>query len=183
MDVDLKTVTFHEITHIVLGESTNGRKIPRWFDEGMAMYSSSQWRIENEKVLSWAVFTHSLIPLLDIEISFPSDEDSARLAYVEGFSAVSFLIKEFGLDGLQELIRSMREYDFKKAMFISLSVPYNEFVKMWSDYAKKSHSGIYLLLYRLFPWGIILLIFFLVVIITYRKRFKRIRESPDSIYR
>lgn len=89
----LNTVLVHELAHVYLDVRAAGR-VPRWMHEGVAQMVAGQWTMEDQVGLIAARFTNQLIPLSEIESSFPAQVERQRLAYRESFSVVKFLVEE-----------------------------------------------------------------------------------------
>jgi hypothetical protein len=96
-------VVTHELAHIFLGNVSRGGEVPRWLEEGFAMYQSQEWRIGQDVVVARAVLTGSALPLSQIESVNAFRESKARLAYTESFLAVSYLYGEYGEGTVKEL--------------------------------------------------------------------------------
>ncbi len=60
-------VVTHELAHIFMGTLSGQGRVPRWLDEGFAMYHSQEWRIGQEVAVARAVLTGSILPLSQIE--------------------------------------------------------------------------------------------------------------------
>jgi hypothetical protein len=179
-DIDIRSITRHELAHIVLGGAARGRRLPRWFNEGIAMYCSHEWRFGRERILAIANFTNSLIPLSFIEYTFPSDEKKAEIAYTESFSAVAYIIKNFGEEALRDILKNLTEEDFPGAMFSALGISYGEFAREWETWTKKTYNWAYFLFSNWFLWIIILVVFFIVSIVSVRSRRNKLKELSKS---
>lgn len=175
-DIDVKSITKHELAHIVLGEAVDGKRIPRWFNEGIAMYCSQEWRFGREKVLAIANFTNSLISLSSIEYRFPSDKKRAEIAYTESFSAISYIIKNFDREALKDILKNLKEEDFDEAMFSALGVTHKEFAREWEEWVTKTYNWTYFLSSNAFLWVIILIVFLVAGIISIRGRKNKLKE-------
>lgn len=181
-NVIFQTLVAHEISHCVLGDMLKGIWIPRWFDEGIAMYESHEWQFGEGFILSWANFTNSIIPLSQIERVFPQKLSEARLAYVESFSTISFIIQEFGREALLETIKFMKEtISFDLACKKALGLSKKDFEIEWLKWAKRNHSGFVVLLKDFFPYMIILIIFFIVVFFTLIQRKSKFSSKHPQI--
>ncbi len=97
-------VVTHELAHIFLGKLSGKAKVPRWLDEGFAMYQSHEWRIGQDLAVARAVLTGSILPLSQIETVNAFQESKAQLAYTESFLAVSYLYQEYGEGTVKELV-------------------------------------------------------------------------------
>ena len=100
-------VVAHELAHIFLGELSGEGRVPRWLDEGFAMYHSQEWRIGQDVAVARAVLTGSILPLSQIESVNAFRESKAQLAYAESFLAVSYLYGEFGEGTVKELVEHL----------------------------------------------------------------------------
>jgi hypothetical protein len=111
-------VVSHELAHILLGRFSRGAHIPRWLDEGFAMYHSQEWRIGQDIAVARAVLTGSTLPLSRIESMNAFQESQAQLAYTESFLAVSYLYREYGEGTVQELVSHLAEGNSLDAAFL-----------------------------------------------------------------
>ena len=69
--------------------------IPRWFDEGLAVYYSGERGLASSSLISKALLSNSIIPLEEIDEVLTFHKEKAQLAYQESFTAITFLIEEF----------------------------------------------------------------------------------------
>ncbi|MCD6384341.1 hypothetical protein J7M23_01050 [Candidatus Sumerlaeota bacterium] len=83
----------HEYAHIYLGNMCS-RRLPRWLDEGIAMHLAGDWHLSDAIDLAVARLSGKYIPLAELEVSFPSDPKRMRLAYLESYSLVSYILKQ-----------------------------------------------------------------------------------------
>ena len=88
---DLGEVFRHELAHVALYDAVNSQAVPRWFNEGFAMVASGESSFLRMKTMLFANVGGSLIPIHDIERSFPDDELKAQVAYAEAVDVVRFL--------------------------------------------------------------------------------------------
>jgi hypothetical protein len=133
----------HEFCHIALGRALGGRRIPRWLDEGFAIYEAREWRLFRYAVLAEAALTDRLIPLRVLTESFPEEADRAELAYAESFLFVSFLIQQLGREPFHRLIREYARFgDLDGAIRRAAGLTPAELEKRWVDYLKLRVSWI-----------------------------------------
>ncbi len=172
----LKFVIGHEIAHILLHRKAETH-IPRWFDEGSAIYLSRDLTFLDEVKLSIAVLTKSIIPLNQLNNSFPRSKTNANLAYIESAFTIEFLVSEFGEQILTDILEQTSEFnDFSKGFLqatggMELSV----FQLEWNHYLKRT----FVLTFLLKPNLIFLIVAFLALSIGISKRFKG-RKSGSS---
>jgi len=142
--IDLIKVFKHEFTHIALGRAFRGREnVPRWLDEGLAMYESREWNLSRTFSMTRAVLTDSLIPLSEIAHFFPQDPGRARLAYSESFYLISFLINRCGKEDFHRFIQ---EYsggkELKEVLIGVYGIRWEELEKKWKNYLRLRFSWI-----------------------------------------
>ena len=142
--IDLRKVFKHEFTHIALGRAFRRReRVPRWLDEGLAMYESREWDISRVFTMTRAVLTDSLIPLSEITHSFPLEGDKAGLSYSESFYLISFLINRCGRESFHRFIK---EYSGGKGLEEVLmevyGIKWEELEERWRNYLKSRFSWI-----------------------------------------
>ena len=83
----------HELTHFLIGAVAPPSTIPRWFNEGTAMYLAGEESFRSKINISAAIYTKSLISLNEIEYVMTFSSDRANLAYAESRAALVYLIE------------------------------------------------------------------------------------------
>lgn len=89
--VDLGEVFRHELAHIALEDATNGRHVPRWFNEGFAIQASGEADWMRARTLWTATLSDTLLPLSSLDRSFPDRHYEVNVAYAEAADFVRFL--------------------------------------------------------------------------------------------
>jgi hypothetical protein len=92
MPADLDAVVTHELAHLAL-DAALGPRAPRWLHEGFAYLHSSDFSLDRTRTLTGMAWTGHVIPLVDLDASFPASEDAAARAYAESYDFVSFLAR------------------------------------------------------------------------------------------
>jgi hypothetical protein len=82
----------HELGHLALGAAL-GDRAPRWLHEGFAYQHSTEWSRERAETLARMVWFGDVIPLQQLEMSFPREELAAHRAYAESYDFVGFLAR------------------------------------------------------------------------------------------
>jgi tetratricopeptide (TPR) repeat protein len=102
---------WHEMTHVITLQMSQQR-IPRWLTEGISEYEESQahaeWGREMEVPFALALERGKALKLKDLNSGFTSPETIA-LSYFEASLLVDHLVRTFGNDKLQALVRSYGE--------------------------------------------------------------------------
>lgn len=81
----------HEYAHLYLGNKCSPQ-LPRWFEEGIAMHLAGEWDFNDAFSLALARVGGRYIPLRELEASFPTDPRMMRLAYLQSYSIVSYIL-------------------------------------------------------------------------------------------
>jgi hypothetical protein len=102
---ELDRVLRHEFAHVLLGSLHAA--IPRWFDEGHAMFRSQLPSAEMHLALSRAALLDRLLPLPAIADSFPTAEPLARLAYAESYDAIRWIEERYGPRALPWILNDL----------------------------------------------------------------------------
>ncbi len=138
---DLEEVVTHELTHILLHWNLTGVHIPRWFDEGLAMSQSQEWRIGMDFTLAKAKLTGSLLPLGDIDRVNTFWREKADLAYAESFSALLWLEKRFGPEAVPRIIKGLRDgHSMNGAMWRATGLGLRDCETLWLQWVKRRYN-------------------------------------------
>ncbi len=110
-DAWVGTVIPHELTHLVIDTAAGNpyHFLPRWLNEGLAVYENQGYDASDRGLVSDAVSSGTLIPLDGLVGQFPTSADGFFLAYAESASAMDFLIRTYGSDALVALVRSYKD--------------------------------------------------------------------------
>jgi hypothetical protein len=92
--VDLDEVFRHELAHVALEDAASGRHVPVWFDEGLAISLSGELAMARTKTLWSATLSGTLIPLSDLDRSFPRENFEVSIAYAESADFMRFLTRK-----------------------------------------------------------------------------------------
>ncbi len=113
---ELETVLTHELTHSFVASSQ--RMCPTWFNEGVAQFQEGKSASTHAKALAELELQKRLIPLSDLKGSFAGlPQEISGLAYLEGLSAVEYLVNKHGSQVLRNLLMLMRQgQDFETAL-------------------------------------------------------------------
>lgn len=86
---DAEATLRHELAHIALGAALGD--VPRWLHEGFAYQHSAEWSWERTETLAGMIWFRSVIPLHQLDRSFPAQESATHRAYAESYDFVGFL--------------------------------------------------------------------------------------------
>jgi hypothetical protein len=106
---DVSQTFRHELAHIALKDALGGRPVARWFNEGFAVLASGETSIERLSTLWTATVADRLLPLSEVERTFPNDAATASVAYAEAVDVVRFLIRREERHRFRTLIQELKE--------------------------------------------------------------------------
>ena len=183
-NADFFKITLHELVHIVVARTYGHLRVPRWFNEGLAMVLSGEISFEGQVFLSRAVFTNNLLPLDSIENLNSFDSWKAQLAYHQSHAAVDFLLKNYGYDLLPELLSATRALrSFQAACISTFGLSPKEFELLLKKEISLRHRYIFIIAdYYLF-WIFIVflaLVGFILTIVRNRQKMKAL-ELQDLL--
>ena len=120
---ELKRILFHEYAHAMVSSILGEYRCPTWFNEGLAEYLSDD---HGTKI-------GQIIPLSSLENSWPTGDTRAVLAaYVESYSAVTYLIDRYKMYNVRKFLDALAEgKDLKKAFETAFYITYDRFLKTW----------------------------------------------------
>ncbi len=154
---DLRQSIPHELVHFLLYRAVglNYDHLPLWFNEGLATFVEPTPNPSYEALLETAVADQTTIPFAELCRSFPSDEQSALLAYAQSASLIQYIQARYGDQTLREFIAAFADgADCKSGVTRVLQMsledlnqdwlrrqqPRSPFIQFWLD------NGLWLLL-------------------------------------
>jgi hypothetical protein len=174
----LDAVIAHELTHVVLYGKTGGHHIPRWLDEGVAVFMADEPFYDRADALFNIGLTGSYIPFRYLEDAFPDSANASATAYAQSGDFIRFLIRKFGseaFDHYLDLIGQGQDPDeaLQAAFSTTLFPLENEWLKgvRWTYGLIPAVSGGALL------WSALAFI----SVIAYLKKSARMREIRKSM--
>jgi hypothetical protein len=114
---DLGEVFRHELAHVALHDAVDGRPVPRWFNEGVAVFVSGEGSVTRLQTLWTATVADELLPLGRLERTFPTDAVGVSVAYAQAADVVRFLIRRQDQQRFTGLVERVRKgQDFERAL-------------------------------------------------------------------
>ena len=132
----------HEVSHLMLHYHIAKENLPKWLDEGIAQWVSDGMMelLINPKRLSLddAILAGRYIPLRQLNYRFPRDRQSIWLAYQESKSVVEYIEKQYGREGLLNLLDHLKAgQDFDTAVYKNFSISMDSLEDNWQQQLKK----------------------------------------------
>ena len=178
---DFSRTLIHELTHLLFHQAVNGKPIPRWLDEGIAIFYSKEKEWATATQISKALLTRSIIPLNDIDKVLNFHREKAKLAYQESYTAVQYMLEMYDIYAIQGIIDGIRTGKNWDEIFInSTGSSFQVFEKEWYNHINEKYKWYFLSEFDSFIWIIILSLFIAVfVILKFRNR-RTIKEWGDE---
>jgi hypothetical protein len=90
--IDAVHVSSHELAHLALGAAL-GNHAPRWLHEGFAWQHSPDMGMDRTETLAGMAWLGTVIPIDDLDRSFPAQHMAVARAYAQSYDFVSFLAR------------------------------------------------------------------------------------------
>lgn len=137
---ELMRVARHEFSHVILN-AVIGQRVPVWFDEGVAMWASQEWRLGQAASVLYAALSGGVIALREIDSVLAFSSVRADLAYTQSQLAVSFLMHLGGPNAVPAMIGEMvAGAPFEVALFRVTGETPEGFERRWADYVRGRFS-------------------------------------------
>lgn len=138
---ELPRVLRHELAHIALHRYLAPARVPRWFNEGYAVWAAGDLDTEAAWLLRVAFVTEQAPSLEQLELSWPAMTTDARVAYALAGSAVQYLVNESGTRGLDIFLRRWRESkSFEGALAATYGLSLDQLETHWRKDVKRRYG-------------------------------------------
>jgi len=151
----LKQTMSHELSHLLLHHRIRESHLPRWLDEGVAQWVSGGmmevfFRPRGSR-LHRAVLGRARISMRDLSRGFPSERESLFLAYEMSRSFVEYMIREYGVTGLLEVLKGLEHgRPWEEAIQSALAIPFSALEAGWRKHLQKEMTWFTYLSYHLY---------------------------------
>ena len=136
----------HELAHISLFRAAGRARLPRWFDEGVAMWLAREWQHRQSLAMGVAVLADRVHSLEELESLLGFPESEARRAYAESFSAALYLHKVGGAGIWAELLEAVRQTgSFERALDDVLGLGPGDLNRAWQRHVRREYNPLRLL--------------------------------------
>jgi hypothetical protein len=116
----IEGVLTHELAHLVLSHALPAeRRLPRWYEEGVAMIVERQSSIEDALQLARLTILEEPWPLTRLERGWPTSAPQARRAYAQALSIVDLAERRAAPGSIRRLVDAMRRGNSFEDAFVA----------------------------------------------------------------
>jgi hypothetical protein len=139
----LERIVQHELCHLLLHHHINEDNLPRWLDEGICQWASdglADILIDAKRTrLPAAILSGSYFDLVKLTHRFPHDKNGLILAYEQSKSVVEFMIRQYGPQGIRNLLDLLRQgVDIESAFENSFAISFENFEAQWRNHLRSN---------------------------------------------
>lgn len=92
----LEDVLRHEVMHVLIARAARGRRVPRWFNEGLAMDAERPWALRDTTRVAYALALGPTLTVDQIDGLFAGDHAAQSRAYALAGAFVRALLATHG---------------------------------------------------------------------------------------
>jgi hypothetical protein len=179
----LPAIVRHELVHVLLGDMIPDRRLPKWYEEGLAEVVGGAFPVAAVEQLSAAVTADRILPFDDLATAFPEDPRAFALAYRQSESFVQFLARELPPGGLREVVRAFaRGRELDQAIFEVSGETRRSLERRWRE-KLEGDNPLWLVLLRGHWWEFLLFVSALLALAAFGRyvfRRRRILRELDE---
>ena len=140
---DLDQVFRHELAHVALEDAVLGQHVPVWFNEGLAIGLAGENSFARQDVLWHATVYGNLLPLADLDRSFPREHFEVGIAYAESADFLRFLMRRTDRARFSAMVQRVREgQTFDRALGDAYSSDLRKLEFQWRSEIERRYSVI-----------------------------------------
>lgn len=171
LNKSLEELLAHEFTHLYLADKVSFGELPRWFNEGMSMYMSSEWGWSNNLSMSKAAAFGQLIPLRGIERINSFNEGKAQVAYAQSYLAVQFMIEHYSEKSVNVFVKELAlGHPFDQAIYQATGSSMSEFEADYKIYLNQRFNWVSLFMDTILFWIFLAFVVIAGFWVKFRKR-------------
>jgi hypothetical protein len=171
----IEKVALHELTHLLLNYkvANAGYLVPRWFNEGSAMFFAKELSVEHAVLVSQAAIFDTLVSLKSIDKVLNFKSAKANLCYAQSVIAVDYLVRRFGKGIVSDLLTNFKtEKNFNKAMINSTGMSLWQFEEELKKHIVTQYFWYFLFGFDVYVWAFFVPLLFALAYLKKRKRAK-----------
>lgn len=184
---DIARIIPHELVHIFVSAylGANYFRLPVWMHEGLAKYYGKDWSGTDVELLADAASGNGLIPFKELALSFPAESKKRDIAYVESYSAVSYMAKTYTESSIPDLLYQIKDGQlFPTAMRYSIGVSPERFESDWRQHLLGEYnSNRWIRFATAFIWfgtSVVVVLAFRARLIQKRRKAREFEEEEEA---
>ncbi len=123
-DGGLEEVLAHEVAHVLIHRASGGRRVPRWFDEGLAMLAARSWRLRDQSELALGLLRGPRVPLWKLDDLFRGNRREVERGYALSGTLVQDILERYGPAAPRIILARVARGDtFEDAVRAATGVP------------------------------------------------------------
>lgn len=133
---NIEKVLTHELSHIALYRAVGGHHLPRWFVEGVAVQQAGENDLNRIKTLWQAEVAGNVVPLADLDGSFPRYAHRVSVAYAQSADIIAHMRRaDSDTRRFRSLLRKVREegMTFEESFFDSYEMSLATMEREWRE--------------------------------------------------
>jgi hypothetical protein len=147
----------HELAHIALDDAVGSKHVPLWFNEGFAVHASNEDPYDRLQALTGATLSKSLVPLRDLDQSFPADHYEVSIAYAESADFVRYLLRQADRARFAAMVdRTRKGEEFERALTDAYGTDARRLEYQWREELAKRYTFWPVLLSGSVVWVLVL---------------------------
>lgn len=162
-------VLVHEWSHLSLHRALGGRRVPRWFDEGLAIHQARERSLARVRPLWEATVHGTLVPLDSLSAEFPARPHAVDLAYAQSTDFVDWLFERGRTESvaIDALLRRIADgEEFEDAILLTYGAGMAQLEDEWQADLRRRYTAVPLILGSSLGWGLVLAL----LVLAYRRR-------------
>jgi len=134
---ELTQYLYHEYTHAVISAMTNNN-CPVWFNEGVATWEGLRKQDIPRSILRATLKGEENISVRFLDEAFKNEAGDLSAYYLLAYSAVRFIVEEWGIEGLRDILKRLRDgQHILNAVDDEFLLSEKEFNRRWNGYLHK----------------------------------------------
>lgn len=117
----------HEVAHVLTFRAAGGRRVPRWFDEGLAMAAGRERALQDDLRETFAVLLGPRLRFAEVDLLFQGGRSDAARAYSLSSAFFGDLLARHGSAFPRRVLKRISEgLSFEEAFRSATGVPFRD---------------------------------------------------------
>ncbi len=177
----LNELLAHEFAHLAVAEKAGYKAVPRWFDEGLAMYVSMEWSWSDNLAMSRAAVFGQYLPLNEIDRVNSFGASKAHVAYAQSYLAVEYLFDQYGPEAVRDFLDGIADgLGPDRALRVAIGRNLERFESELKIYLHRHYNIVSLFMDTIYFWVALAAVVVIAGISQLKKRREYYRKWEDE---